>query len=65
VRINGQILGTPAGVDPNDHYGVVAELVHSFTVDGTTTLPLAAGPGNDAFALGTTGDVGLLEVPHP
>jgi hypothetical protein len=61
VHIDGQVVGTPAGDDPNDHYGIVAELVQSLTVHGTA-VPLKAGPANDDIALGTTDDVRLLEV---
>jgi hypothetical protein len=61
VRIDGQVQGTPAGDDPDDHYGIVAQFVQSLTVGGTA-IALRAGPTNDDIALGTTGDMQLLEV---
>jgi hypothetical protein len=61
VVIGGNVVGTPASVNATDHFGFVAEDIGAFSVDGQT-LHLHAGPHNDDLALGTTGDVTLLEV---
>jgi hypothetical protein len=55
------VIGTPASVNATDHFGFVAEDIGAFSVHGQT-LNLQAGPHNDDLALGTTGDVTLLEV---
>lgn len=65
VQIKGQTQGTTADIDPNDHYGIVAQAVQSCQIGGTTALPVKSGPGNDLFELGVTGDMRLLEVPGP
>jgi hypothetical protein len=65
VLIRGQALGTLPGINPDDHYGIVAELIGSAGVGETTALPLAAGPGNDDIPLGVTGDLRVLEVSAP
>jgi hypothetical protein len=58
VVIGGQAIGTLEGAD---HYGIVAELIASFSIGGTT-IALDAGPNNDDIDLGPTGDFRLLEV---
>ena len=59
ILIAGQVLGslTPS----SNHYGFVAEQIVAFTLGGTS-YKLHAGSGNDDIAIGSTGDVTLLEV---
>jgi hypothetical protein len=61
IVIKGQALGT--GTD-GDHYGFVAEQIGILKV-GARTYDLQPGPNNDVpgFAVGSTGDLGVREVP--
>jgi hypothetical protein len=58
VVIGGQALGTVGGAD---QFGIVAELIGSCKIGGLL-IPLTAGPNNDDIALGTTGDLRLVEL---
>ncbi len=59
IAIGGVIQGT--AVNPNDHFGFVAEQIGSFTVAGIA-IPLLSGAHNDNRALGSTGDVTIHET---
>jgi len=60
IVIGGQVLGTVGGTD---HFGFVAENIGSFKVKGgTTTFPMLAGNGNDAFFVGLLGDLAVREI---
>jgi hypothetical protein len=61
IKIGGQVLGTPASVEPNDHYGFVAEAIGSLKVGGSS-IPLKTGLNNDDLHVGATGDIELREV---
>jgi len=61
IEIGGRVVGTPSGVNSKDHYGFVAREIGAFKV-GSKSFALTAGPGNDNFAVGTTGDVRLREL---
>jgi hypothetical protein len=55
-------VGTPSAVSASDHYGFVAEDLGAFSVAGTA-FALKAKESNDTLAVGSTGDVMLVEVP--
>jgi hypothetical protein len=60
IVIGGEALGTVGGTD---HFGFVADNIGSFKVKaGTTTFPMIAGVGNDAFFVGLLGDLRLREL---
>lgn len=60
IVIGGEVLGTVGGTD---HFGFVAENIGSFKVKGgTTTFPMLAGNGNDAFFVGLLGDLAVREI---
>lgn len=46
---------------PAEHFGFVAEWVKSLKVNGTE-IALQPGPHNDDLAVGTSGEVTLLEI---
>jgi hypothetical protein len=60
ITIGGQVLGTPASLNPLDNFGFVAEQIKSFSVGGTK-FTLNSGPLNDDLPVGATGDVVVFE----
>ena len=58
IAVGGTVQGTLA---PLDHFGMVAELVGSLTVNGAA-VALTPEAHNDDVALGATGDVRLREL---
>jgi hypothetical protein len=61
ITIGGVIKGTASAVNPDDHFGFVAEQIGSFTVAGVP-IPLLNGAHSDNRTIGTTGDVTIHEV---
>ena len=57
ILISGQALGS---LSPGDHFGFVAKEIGSFTIGGTV-FPFTKTSG-EAFAVGSTGDLRVVEV---
>jgi hypothetical protein len=61
IRIQGKVLGTFSTANSTDHYGFVTEEIGSLSIGGFA-FTLKAGPSNDGFDIGDTGDVSIREV---
>ena len=59
ITIGGQVFGTPISFSSTDHFGFVAQFIHSMSVAGAP-VPLTGGADN--IPLGPSGDVNLVEV---
>jgi hypothetical protein len=61
IVIGKQVLGAPGSGNTMVHFGFVAEWIKSLEVNGVQ-IALHSGPQNDDLAVGTSGEVTLLEV---
>ncbi len=62
IVIQGQVAGPPSLVSASDGYGFVAVDIGAFAVAGTVHA-LTAKESDDTLAVGSAGDVMLVEVP--
>ena len=51
--------GTDSGINPNDHFGIIAESIGAATINGVKYKLTAA---KDNFLIGPTGDFRLIEI---
>ena len=60
IAIGGQLFGTPASVNPNDHFGFVAEQIGGMTIGGNS---IAIPTNNTPLNIGETTDFSIHIVP--